>query len=289
MEWYKLFRQHILDRGIEYFEDGEVIDFSYSANEIKASVNGSDVYEVEISLDEEDVKDMYCSCPHAADGHNCKHMAAVLFKYEEMLVEKDIEEANNENGIGGECVEFYRKINNQKTEVIDLVSKIPEEKIRELLVGFVLADERLKNQLQMQYDFKMNSKLMLELRNELDQIEYRYCRAGYVDWQHASDFTDELCDFLDSKIPFLIEKQCLKQAFELTNSTFFCIGNVDMDDSDGSSSYVLERCYEYWKQMAEAGDDDFRNQMKLWFESHRTGFVLEFMDEYIEEILCVIC
>ena len=58
-----------------------------------------------------------------------------------------------------------------------------------------------------------------------------------------------------------------------------------MDDSDGSSSYVLERCYEYWKQMAEIGDDDFKKQMKLWFESHRTGYVLDYMDEYIEELL----
>lgn len=77
MDWYKLFRQHILDRGIEYFEDGEVTEFSYSNNEIKASVNGSDVYEVEISLDEEDVIDMYCSCPYAAGGNNCKHMAEI--------------------------------------------------------------------------------------------------------------------------------------------------------------------------------------------------------------------
>lgn len=284
MDWYKLFRQHILDRGIEYYEDGEVTEFSYSNNEIKASVNGSDIYEVEISLDEEDVVDMYCSCPHAAGGHNCKHMAAVLFKFEEMLAEQDRQNPY-ENGINIGKVDFCEGFNKRKTEVIELVAQIPEEKVRELLVGFVLEDEALKNQLQMQYAFKMNSKLMLELRNELDKIEYRYCRAGYVDWQHASDFTDELCDFLDSKISFLIEKGCLKQAFELTNSTFFCIGNVDMDDSDGSSSYVLERCYEYWKQMAEIGDDDFKKQMKLWFESHRIGYVLDYMDEYIEELL----
>ena len=284
MEWYRLFRQHILDRGIEYFEDGEVTGFSYSNNGIKASVNGSDIYEVEISLDEEDVIDMYCSCPHAADGHNCKHMAAVLFKFEEMLAERDWQDAD-EDDIEIDKIDFCESYNKRKTEVIELVSQIPEEKVRELLVGFVLEDESLRNKLQMQYDFKMNSKLMLELRNELDQIEYRYCRAGFVDWQHASDFTDALCDFLDSKVSFLIEKGCLKQAFELTNSTFFCIGNVDMDDSDGSSSYVLECCYECWKKMAETGNDDFKNQMKLWFDSHRTGYVFDYMDEYIEELL----
>lgn len=168
---------------------------------------------------------------------------------------------------------------------MELVSKIPEDKVRELLAGFILADDGLKNKLQMQYDFKMNSKLMLELRKELNQIEYHYCRGGYVDWYHASDFTTDLCVFLDSKVKMLIEKNCLKQAFELTNSTFFCIGNVDMDDSDGSSSYVLDRCYECWKQILEKSDAGFKNQMKLWFENYRTGYVLDFMDEYIEEIL----
>ena len=44
MEWYTLFRQHILDRGIQYFEDGYVSDFMYSNNGITARVNGSDIY-----------------------------------------------------------------------------------------------------------------------------------------------------------------------------------------------------------------------------------------------------
>lgn len=280
---------------MQYHVDGYVADFEYSNNGITATVNGSDTYHVEITLDEEDVLHMYCSCPHAAGGNNCKHMAAVLFKFEEMLAEQDVEreyDIDSDVVISDDEVEcdiptldFFERFNKQKAEVIELVSKIPEDKVRELLVGFVLADEGLKNKLQMQYAFKMNSKLMLELRNELDQIEYHYCRAGYVDWYHASDFMTDLCVFLDSKVKMLIEKNCLKQAFELTNSTFFCIGNVDMDDSDGSSSYVLNRCYECWEEILKKSDGDFKNQMKIWFENHRTGYVLDFMDEYIEEIL----
>ena len=91
MKWYNLFRQHILDRGIEYYEDGYVTEFAYSDNRITALVDGSDTYDVEIELDGEDVIDMHCSCPHAADGHNCKHMAAVLFKFEEILAHQDAE------------------------------------------------------------------------------------------------------------------------------------------------------------------------------------------------------
>lgn len=176
-------------------------------------------------------------------------------------------------------------MNKRRAEVVELISQIPEDKVRELLVGFVMTDEGLKNKLAMQYAFKMNSKLMLELRTELEQIERHYCRGGYVDWYHASDFTSELSAFLNSKVQLLIEKDCLRQAFELTNRVFFCIGNVDMDDSDGCSSIVLEHCYECWKEIIEKSDDDFNKEIKGWFENHRTGYVIDFMDEYIEEIL----
>ena len=91
-------------------------------------------------------------------------------------------------------------------------------------------------------EFKMNSKLMLELRTEIDHIVYRYSRGGYVDWYHASEFTSELRDFLNTKVMLLIEKNCLKQTFELTNLVFQCIGNIDMDDSDGGSSFVANIC-----------------------------------------------
>lgn len=143
MNWYTLFRQHILDRGIEYYEDGHVIDFSYFDDEIIAQVDGTDVYDVQIMLDGEEVIDMYCSCPYAADGHNCKHMAAVLFKFEEMLAEKDVEreEEGTEKVFLSPLDDFYQRHQREKEEVTELVARIPEDKVRELLIGFILADE----------------------------------------------------------------------------------------------------------------------------------------------------
>lgn len=31
---------------------------------------------------------MYCSCPYALDGRNCKHMAAVLYEWSENEAEE---------------------------------------------------------------------------------------------------------------------------------------------------------------------------------------------------------
>lgn len=280
MKWHTLFRQHILDRGIEYYEDGHVVDFNYSDDEIIAQVDGTDVYDVQIMLDGEEVIDMYCSCPYATDGRNCKHMAAVLFQFEEVLAGEDAEIEDSSL-----IEDFYQRHQREKEEVTELISKIPEDKVRELLVGFVLADEGLKHRLKMQYEFKMNSKLMLELRTEIDHIIYRHSRGGYVDWYNASEFTSELSCFLHTKVMLLIEKNCLKQAFELTNLVFHCIGNIDMDDSDGGSSFVANSCYECWKQIIEKSDEIYRSEMKSLFETHRDGYVIDIYEEYMEEIL----
>ena len=93
-----------------------------------------------------------------------------------------------------------------------------------------------------------------------------------MDWYHASDFTDELSHFLGTKVKLLIENNCLQQAFELTNVVFDCIGNIDMDDSDGSSAHVANSCYDCWKQIIEKADDALKTEIKKWFEEQRDGY-----------------
>ena len=286
MNWYTLFRQYILDRGIEYYEDGNVVDFQCTEDSISAHVDGTDIYDVEIMIEGEEVIDMYCSCPYARGGKNCKHMAAVLFRLEEMLADNDEERPSVEldNGYNYSQVRFDDRCKQKREEVMSLVSKIPEKDVRELLINMLLSDEELRHTLQMKYAFKMNSKLMLELRSEIDQIVNNNCRGGFVDWYHASDFTDELSHFLDTKVKLLIENNCLQQAFELTNVVFDCIGNIDMDDSDGSSAYVANSCYDCWKQIIENADDALKTEIKKWFEEHRDGYVVDYFEEYIDEI-----
>lgn len=68
-------------RGSQYFEDGRVVRVSILHNVIYAEVAGSDLYEVEIELNQsqDKLKTMYCSCPafHNYNGA-CKHVIAAL-------------------------------------------------------------------------------------------------------------------------------------------------------------------------------------------------------------------
>ena len=69
---------------------------------------------------------MYCSCPYALDGRNCKHMAAVLYEWSENEAE---EKKDEENAINTDLFRPAYTVNSHKkklTAVEGLVSGVVE-------------------------------------------------------------------------------------------------------------------------------------------------------------------
>ena len=67
----------ILVRGEEYYETGAVSELEEdSPGEWTATVEGTENYSVEISMDGKEIKSWYCDCPY--DGEICKHVVATL-------------------------------------------------------------------------------------------------------------------------------------------------------------------------------------------------------------------
>ena len=79
LKWRELFRSHILERGWDYAKEGNVTDLVKTDDSISAVVKGGEHYKVKIRYSGSEITDGYCSCPYAAKGEWCKHMAAVLF------------------------------------------------------------------------------------------------------------------------------------------------------------------------------------------------------------------
>ncbi len=81
--WETLFASGILARGKKYFGEGRVRDLTEVGDGIfSAYVDGTGIYSVTIREKDRFSYDMSCSCPHAASGARCKHMAAVLYAVE---------------------------------------------------------------------------------------------------------------------------------------------------------------------------------------------------------------
>jgi len=82
MDWKRKFKSIILERGKYYYTHNYVQNLTYDDHIYRARVLGDYAYAVEIKIRNNDIIYMKCSCPHAAKGNYCKHMAAVMFAIE---------------------------------------------------------------------------------------------------------------------------------------------------------------------------------------------------------------
>ncbi len=63
-------------------------------DEITAYIDGTEIYRIELRVNNNELNNFYCSCPYSEDGHYmCKHIAAVLYR----LKENDVPELETSN------------------------------------------------------------------------------------------------------------------------------------------------------------------------------------------------
>lgn len=272
-DWKDLFQEHILDRGESYYFDGAVLELHKTEHGYHAVVEGTEDYEVDIEMEGGQVCEMYCSCPYAEDGNNCKHMAAVLF---------EIEEQNEEDILTEETCP-----DDQEQEVEEIIERIPEEELRSFVKGIAAQDSEIRNTLMTRYAVKIDEKQMNLLKQGVGQLVWEYGdRSGYIDYRNALDFCWALENYLEEKGNTLIERKCYGQAFELTNYVFKTIGNIDIDDSDGGTAQVANACYDKWKEILENCSEEEKNEMFSWFMSHLScDYVVDYMEDYMEDFL----
>ncbi len=82
MEWRTLFREDILKEAEKYVADGYVKDLTITEDQVSAKVMDSEEFCVQLSLADGTISHMECGCLYAADGGNCKHMAAAALAWE---------------------------------------------------------------------------------------------------------------------------------------------------------------------------------------------------------------
>lgn len=278
MKWKTLFEPRILERGYDYYLDNKVNIINESDTEIKAEVEGSETYFVSIAFQNDDIYYMECNCPYAEDGNYCKHMAAVLYQC-----------LNDDDLMGNVCDrisgldDLRQRINEEKTEIENLLKKISEIDKHQLLVKMLKNNSELKNSLKLKYDFQMDAKQMLVFKSEIRDIVSEHSIRGFVDWNSAYDFCSALENFLNNRVDVLMEKNCLLQAFELNNQVFKVIGTIAIDDSAGETGSVAEKCYENWLIIYQKANDDEKIKIREFFFKYKEGTLLDYIEEYLFE------
>lgn len=82
-QWQRLFSSRILIRGRKYYSQARVRNTKLDSHgDFSTDVIGTHIYHVTGNYREEQATKLTCTCPYAADGNYCKHMAAALYRVE---------------------------------------------------------------------------------------------------------------------------------------------------------------------------------------------------------------
>ena len=296
MNWQKLFASHILERGYDYYCDGAVENIEIGRDDLRADVVGTEDYEVEISLNDGKVTDMYCSCPYAAGGNNCKHMAAVLYEWTADIMDEDEpEDTDNEDMDDDADVESmdlfepavtvcdYKK---KSAAVEKLVTSAERDIVQAFLVSVLAEDKKLLLRFRNMVNKCATNEDVEDYFEQIDEIADRYLgRDHFINYYQAYEFMLELEEIIDKDVRRMIDNGSHISAFHVMNHIFVLLGNVDMDDSGGETSMLAEQIYQLWLELLTKVNAQDKRKMFIWFTTHMDGSVIDYLEEYIEQII----
>lgn len=296
MDWQKLFASHILERGYDYYCDGAVENIEIGRDDIRADVVGTEDYEVEISLNDGKVTDMYCSCPYAAGGNNCKHMAAVLYEWTADIMDEDEpEDTDNEdmdNDADAESMDLFEPAvtvcdyKKKSAAVEKLVTSAERDIVQAFLVSVLAEDKKLLLRFRNMVNKCATKEDVEDYFEQIDEIADRYLgRDHFINYYQAYDFMLELEEIIDKDVRRMIDNGSHISAFHVMNHIFVLLGNVDMDDSGGETSMLAEQIYQLWLELLTKVNAQDKRKMFIWFTTHMDGSVIDYLEEYIEQII----
>ena len=274
LNWKAWFDSKILERGKDYFRGGAVQDLEIDEDEIYAVVEGTDEYQVTISLTDGEMDEMDCSCPYAAEHGRCKHMAAVLYAYEDAL----------ENKKGKAQPDKTEKPTRE--QLCALVEKTDVQTVRQFLTDVLWNEEKYRVRFQSMVSPDFAKQALDYAKKRFSKIERNYVNgSGYLSYRQGKAFIREVEQWIDEEIDPRVERHEYAAAFELSNLVLFSVADVDMDDGELSLDVIAEYCQGVWRAMLDAKDPEIEKALFSWFTTHISDSVHSLIVDAYETVL----
>ena len=249
MEWESYFQKRILDRGYDYYFDDRVDNLHIKPNRIKAVVHGTDFYHVEIKLNGNQIIGMSCDCPYALDGHNCKHMAAVLYEWQLSAT--------------------YPVIDNSK-----LVKEASEEDVRSFLIQGLYDNPDIVESFK---QYTQNEFFLTTMIDDLEGVVDSYSDGyHYIEYEFSRDFCDNYEDAVDKWLDLLKNKKQYSLAFQFLLKAYDIFDKLDIDDNEGEtfdvSFYIIDAWSNIIMCMEKSERIDAFNLLKQFLNNIRYSY-----------------
>ena len=219
---------------------------------------------------------MYCDCPYAEDGHNCKHMAALLYAFDDGLK-----------------TESREVVSENRTDYIEnIIKSLSEAEVKKYLLEAALKDNSLYDRIILQTSEFVTEVQIQRWKNKIESIINGFGeKYGFIGYEDAYDMFSEITEYIEEHIDVLIDKGQYNDAFELICCAYEEINSFEIDDSDGGYSDFLSVCECNLSIIIDSADIVLKRKIFNWllandFEYHFYDYFEE--KEFLEVYLNVI-
>ena len=272
LEWKEFFDPNVIESGKSYARHYAVKHITKRGNTFDAKVQGTELYYVKLHYDGYRIMDSSCSCPYASRGNYCKHMAAVLYKIDEL----------KEEAYFNDKEDFVFPSTPSKTPVSGLISAASRDQLEGILLELAKKDSAVEDRIRIKLAGVIASTDINKMQKEINAIFKKHSGYGHrIYYDNAAAFTDDVVIYLENKTDRLFNDREYYAAFEISKYTFLKLGNWDIID-DGETSAIPLCCYKIWQTVVENCSDSDRVLIKKWFLDHSED---ETIDEYCEDVI----
>lgn len=171
---------------------------------------------------------MSCDCPYALDGHNCKHMAAVLYEWQLSAT--------------------YPVIDNSK-----LVKEASEEDVRSFLIQGLYDNPDIVESFK---QYTQNEFFLTTMIDDLEGVVDSYSDGyHYIEYEFSRDFCDNYEDAVDKWLDLLKEKKQYSLAFQFLLKAYEVFYKLDIEDKECETFELSFTIISQWANIIMCMDD----------------------------------
>lgn len=240
----QLINEIILKRGLAYFKNGAIRDFSeISIGAYEATVSGTEDYTVQLKVSNNVITEHTCDCPYDM-GPVCKHVVAAIF-----YLQQDQLQWNQPNF----TIPKKKKTKSVSQEVKELLQAMSHKELIDFVHENSKKDKKFRNYFLASFSHLSQSQSKAYYKKQIHAIlQAATGRDGWIDWSGMKYVVNTTQPFLENA-----EKYLATNNFE--NVFFICTALLEEmteafqygDDSHGDLGYFVESAMELLSKLTE--------------------------------------
>lgn len=244
-QFEQIIDESILKRGLAYFKDGTITDFSEISNgEYEAIVSGAEDYTVQLKVESNTVIEHNCDCPYEM-GAVCKHVVAVIFYLQQDELELNQSTPNN--------TKRKKKTKSVNQQVKELLKAISHNELMEFVEQNCKKDKKFSNYFLASFGHLSQNQSKEFYQNQIYAIlQAAAGRDGWIGWSDMKYVMNTVQPFLENAEQYL-QKKNFENVFFISTALLEEMTEAFQygDDSNGDLGYFVESAMELLSKLSK--------------------------------------